>query len=252
MNRRDFDKYLSIMFWGENLMEGTLLSVDWDYFISMDRQCSGSYMEGIQNAVNLWYRRYFQFREQGVNLQDLYSLSPEVNTFWKRVKEYFQIGGDTKIYVSDSHALSYEIAVENNCSSVYLFDAHADLGYGGTSSLEFELNCANWLGKLRMDKLISEANIIYSPYTMEKPEYFKQREGTGDVQFTSFECLKKDINVSAIHICRSGSWTPPWFDGDFFRFITSLELPYKIVDCLPRKWDTENLTLSDKIYYLMS
>ena len=56
---------------------------------------------------------------------------------------------------------------ENNCTMVYLFDAHADLGYGGLSSLDFEVNCSNRLQILK-EKQIKEANIFYSPYTTEK------------------------------------------------------------------------------------
>ena len=138
---------------------------------------------------------------------------------------------------------------------VYLFDAHSDLGYGGLMSLNFEVNCSNWLGKLLKDKYIKEAYIFYSPYTVEKPEYFKQINSMYDVKYWDFDVLDnldKCIVVSAIHICRSGAWTPPWLDNKFIQFVDALGLPYEIVNCPERKWDTVNISLADQIYYLTS
>lgn len=59
--------------------------------------------------------------------------------------------------------MSYKIAKENNCKVVYLFDSHADLGYGGLASLNFGVNCSNWLGKLLKEREIIEANIFTAP-----------------------------------------------------------------------------------------
>ena len=47
------------------------------------------------------------------------------------------------------------------------------LGYGGLASLHFELNCANWLGKLFKDNIVKRANIFYSPYTLENQKILK-------------------------------------------------------------------------------
>lgn len=110
----------------------------------------------------------------GKDIRESYKLPPEWYTFWEKIREHFIFVKDIKAYVSDSHAWSYNIAKENNCRIVCLFDSHADLGYCGLSSLNFEVNCSNWLGKLLKDGQIKEANIFYSPYTKEKPEYFKQ------------------------------------------------------------------------------
>ena len=198
-------------------MDTSLLSVDWDYFIYTQKENWGSYIENNKNIINLWYKRYIQSKAKGKNIKKAFQLSLDVDNFWEEIKKYFEFGKNIKVYVSDSHALSYDIAKENGCNRVYLFDAHSDLGYGGLSSLNFEVNCANWLGKLLKSKLIEEANII-----------------------------------SAIHICRSGAWTPPWFDDRFFQFIKELGVPYKIIDCPTRKWDTKNISFSDEIYYLMA
>jgi len=236
-------------------MEKCLLSIDWDYFIYTQKDNLGLYSENKRSLIDLWYKRYIQARARGEDFQKAFQLSSELEIFWNKIKKHFKFTRNTKVYVSDSHSLSYKIAKENNCQMVYLFDAHSDLGYGGLMSLNFEVNCSNWLGKLLKDKYIKEAYIFYSPYTVEKPEYFKQINSMYDVKYWDFDVLDnldKCIVVSAIHICRSGAWTPPWLDNKFIQFVDALGLPYEIVNCPERKWDTVNISLADQIYYLTS
>lgn len=232
-------------------MEKCLLSIDWDYFIYSQKENGGSYLENNKSTINSWYKRYIQSKVRGKDIQKFFQLSLEVCTFWEKIKKYFQFVKGVKSYVSDSHALSYDIAKNNNCNKVYLFDAHADLGYGGLSSLNFEVNCANWLGKLLKYKYIKEANIIYSSFTTEKAEYFKPINSSYNVRYPALDELKKGIKVSAIHICRSGAWTPPWLDEKFIQFINEPGVSYKTIDCPPRKWDTKNMSFSDQIFYMM-
>jgi hypothetical protein len=232
-------------------MKKCLLSIDWDYFIYAQENW-GLYLENKRNLIDLWYKRYIQAKARGKDIQKAFQLSSELDTFWNKIKKCFKFVKNIKVYVSDSHALSYRIAKENNCKAVYLFDSHADLGYGGLSSLNSEVNCSNWLGKLLKDKLIKEANIFYSPNTAEKPEYFKPMNSIYNIRYYDFNDLDKCIVVSVIHICRSGAWTPPWLDNKFTQFIDALGFPYEIVNCPERKWDTASISLSDQINYLMA
>lgn len=234
------------------MMVKSLLSIDWDYFIYTQKGNWGSFMENRKNVIDLWYKRYIQSKTGGRDIKRSFMLSSDVDTFWNKIKKIFKFEKDIKSYVSDSHALSYNIAEDNNCSEVYLFDAHSDLGYGGLSSLNFEVNCANWLGKLLKSGQVKAANIIYSPYTQEKPEYFKAINNAYNVRYISLSDLKSEISIETIHICRSGAWTPPWFDDKFNDFINEPGLPNKIIDCPKRKWDTEHISFSDKIYYMMA
>jgi len=233
-------------------MEKCLLSIDWDYFIDTEKDNWGSYLENSRSLVDLWYKRYIQAKVRGKDIQKSFHVSSELDIFWNEIKEHFKFNRGIKAYVSDSHALSYYIAKENNCSIVCLFDSHADLGYGGLPSLDFEVNCSNWLGKLLKDKLIKEADIIYSPFTAEKPEYFKPINNVYNIRYYGLNNLNNSMTVSAIHICRSGAWTPPWLDNKFNKFIQDLGVPYKIENCPVRKWDTANISFSDQINYLMS
>mgnify|MGYP000897795471 CR=1 FL=1 len=233
-------------------MRKCLLSVDWDYFVYTQKENRGSYIENSKNTVNLWYKRYLQSKIRGRDIQKSFKISPATGTFWEKIKEHFQFTKGIKAYVSDSHALSYDIAKQNNCKKVFLFDAHADLGYGDISSLNFEVNCANWLGKLLKDGQIEEASIIYSPHTDEKPEYFNSMNNIYKIRYPSLDDLETGIKVSAVHICRSGAWTPPWLDEKFAEFVKSSGIPCEIIDCPQRKWDTEKISFSDAIYYMMA
>jgi len=232
-------------------MEKCLLSIDWDYFI-YTQDSWGPYLENNRSLIDLWYKRYIQAKARGEDIQKAFQLSPEFGVFWSKIKKYFKFAKNIKAYVSDSHALSYEIAKENDCKVVYLFDSHADLGYGGLSALNFEVNCSNWLGKLLKEKQIKEANIFYSSYTAEKPDYFKPMNSIYNINYYDFNDWDKSIEVSAVHICRSGAWTPPWLDNKFNQLIDGLGIPYEIVNCPERKWDPINISLSEQIYYLMA
>lgn len=239
-------------FFGVIKMRNSLLSIDWDYFISTENGNISSYVENERTILDLWYKRYFQAKNKGENIQQHFQLSPEVDTFWSKIKQVFQFSKDTKVYVSDSHALSYDIANKFNCNEVYLFDAHSDLGYGGLSSLDFEVNCANWLGQLLKNKKINKATIIYSPYTKERHEYFKQINDRYHVEYSNFSDLQHKLKASAIHICRSGAWSPPWFDKNFIAFVNALGLPYKVINCPSRRWHPKNISFSEQLQYLLA
>ncbi|NLW60767.1 MAG: arginase [Firmicutes bacterium] len=233
-------------------MEKCLLSIDWDYFI-YTRHPMGSYSENKKSLIDFWYKRYLQAKARGEDIQKAFQLSAELEEFWTKIKKYFTFADKIKTYVSDSHTLSYKIAKESKCQAVCLFDAHADLGYGGLPALNFEVNCSNWLGKLLKEKQIEEAYIFYSPYTTEKPEYFQPLNSIYKIRYCAFDDLEgKSYAAVAIHICRSGVWTPPWLDEKFYQFIAALGLPYEIVNCPERKWDPDHISLADKVNYLIA
>ena len=234
-------------------MEKCLLSIDWDYFIKTPNQKWSSQLESKKTAVDLWYKLYFQASNRGRNIQQFFELAQEATKFWDKLGTIFQLKEGITAYVSDSHALSFKIAKDKGLNVVYLFDSHADLGYGGLSSLNFEVNCANWLGKLLKEGLVKEANIIYGPYTAEKPEFFKEINQTYNVRYLTLEQLGgRAITVEAVHICRSGAWTPPWYDNQFVDFVKRSGLGYRFINCPSRKWNPNNLSFAEQIDYLLA
>jgi len=246
---------------GDVHMPHTLLSIDWDYFISDQNHQVLSFIENKRTVLDLWYKRYLQSQRSGINLMHLYFLSPDVKNFWTKIRSVFTIDSKPHVFVSDSHKLSYYIAKHYSCEHVYSFDAHADLGYGGLSSLDYEVNCGNWLGKLFRDKLIKSASIIYSPFTYETPENFEEINRLFNIEYISHDELEilghkqsfqRTNIISYIHICRSGAWTPPWYDADFDQFVQDLQFSYKIIKCPKREWDVQHLSLADQYYYLLA
>ncbi|KNZ69169.1 hypothetical protein Tfer_2274 [Thermincola ferriacetica] len=232
-------------------MGKNLLSIDWDYFVPIKKEWYGSYSENQWNVNKLWYRRYIKEQMRGEDITRTIDVGVEYVGFWKRIRSRFRISDTARVYISDSHKYSYGIARENACDAVYLFDAHADLGYGGIGSLDFELNCANWLGKLFKNNHIREASVIYSPYTFECPEDFIEINNAYNINYCELERLPEGIPVDVIHICRSGAWTPPWLDHKFLQFVYRLNRPVKWLDCPPRRWNAGKLTLSAQLNYLL-
>ena len=229
-----------------------LLSVDWDYFILNKDRSFGSYLENKRTTVDLWYKRYIQCRKRNESLYNYFKLDSYFNIFWDKIRKIFTLDNRINVYVSDSHKISYYIAKNFSCDTVYLFDAHADLGYTADNFSAFEVNCSNWLGKLLVEGIVKKAYIIHSPYTYEKPDDFKHMNSKFDIVYLQPEDLNTKIKVFTLHICRSGAWTPPWYDNEFMEFINNLGLSYKLIDCPKREWNTQNITLSDELYYMMA
>ncbi|WP_010289209.1 hypothetical protein [Kurthia massiliensis] len=230
----------------------SLLSIDWDYFISTGNQQIISSIENERTIHDLWYKRYFEYESYGKHFEQYFRLAEEVQYFWQMVRTKFQWGPNVKVFVSDSHALSYKIAHKFKIDDVYLFDAHSDLGYGGLASLDFEVNCANWLGKLLKQRTIQSAHIIYSPFTCEHPTDFDEMNRTFDIHYPTLQQLPERIDTNVIHICRSGAWSPPWFDTQFVQFVKDLNLPYQQYQCDVRDWDPQHVNFSQKLQYMMS
>ncbi|WP_041587569.1 hypothetical protein [Thermoanaerobacterium thermosaccharolyticum] len=232
-------------------MVRSLLSIDWDYFIPLKRDWLNSYVENKRSIEAIWYKRYIKSVLKGEDLEKSVDTTSVLNDFWVKIKEHFDFIRNIKVFVSESHMLSYYIAKANKCEEVYSFDTHADLGYAGMSSVNFELNCANWLGKLLNEGKIKRAHIIYSPHTFERPEDFKDFNKLFSIQYyRDIDVLPEGIYTVAIHICRSGAWTPPWLDNKFEKFIKNLNLPYKVIKLYKRDWNSKKLSLSDQIFYL--
>ena len=122
---------------------------------------------------------------------------------------------------------------------------------GGAESLNYEVNCANWLGKLLNDGLVKKANIILSSYTSERKEYFDEINKRFNVLYKDICDMKSKITVDILHICRSGAWTAPWLDNEFDKFINELNIQIEYKEYVDREWNVNNITLADQIEYLL-
>jgi hypothetical protein len=74
-----------------------------------------------------------------------------------------------------------------------------------------------------------------------------------DVEYITRESIPTGIEVAAVHICRSGAWTPPWYDVKFLKFVRDSGLSnLEFIDFFPRKWDIRNISLSQQINYMLA
>ena len=58
-------------------MGNGLLSIDWDYFISLDNKNCVSSIENKRTIIDLWYKKYLQSKAQGENIEKRFKLSSE-------------------------------------------------------------------------------------------------------------------------------------------------------------------------------
>jgi hypothetical protein len=229
----------------------TLLTVDWDYFVPFKEEWFFSYIENKRNSIDIWYKRYIIAKLKGEDLEKTIKVAPERIHFWKNIKNILPFHKHVKVFISDSHKFAYYLAKNFGCERVISFDSHSDLGYNGFESFQFEVNSANWLGKLFVDGVIRDAFIVYGPYSMEKAENFKEFLSLYKINFPlSVEDLPKDSFVQVVHVARSGAWTPPWLDGEFMKFVNGMGLHYYELGISHRKWKTSSLSYGDQIFYL--
>jgi hypothetical protein len=232
-------------------MKRVLISVDWDYFINIPKTAVCSLRENQRNIYRRWYREYLK----NPRIPFLYGLLPKIDAFWTILGRQYQLNPSTLLFISESHKYSYYLSEILNCHKVVSFDAHADLGYSGPAGLKTYTHCANWLGRLVMASRINEAEIVYSPYTHEKAEDFSGfLQNTVAIHFTrleKLEALERDEVVAGIHVCRSGAWTPPWYDRDLDRFINASGLRRKKGFIKARTWKPTQLTYAQKLDLLL-
>lgn len=229
-----------------------ILSIDWDYFIPLRQEWCGSFLENKKNIVLIWYKRYLECKKQGEDIEsNIVADTDLIEAFIENLKTQFTITQDAKLYVSDSHRFSYYIAQKYKCNRVYSFDAHTDLGYGGLTSLEFEVNCANWLGKLLSDSIIQTAYISLSPFSHENSKQFEEINNKFDIRYFNKNIENEKPTISLIHIARSGAWTPPWLDSVFFKLIDTFNRPYMVLDLKHRHWDPKNISYNKVLYNLV-
>lgn len=235
---------------GESMTEKNFLSIDWDYFIVVHRIVDHSYRETMQDIMIKWYRDYLIGIDKGEALEKNFELGEVYEQFRRQVIPSLIYEKGCKLILSESHADAYQEAVLSRADHVYLLDAHSDLGYGGLNALEYEVNCANWLGKLLKEGKIKKATIIYSPYTREYQEEFEEIIAAYPVEFISIATfLERKLKWTQIHMCRSGPWTPPWYDDNFYELAQAFNRPIEDHVGGKREWHPKTLSLAERINY---
>lgn len=256
------------------------LSIDFDYFVREDPKFDWGHKESPLFRDAMWHMRALGFVAGGFDLKDLMDpnkwASPTPMAFVSALAEKgIIIADECEVLVSDSHCFGFPtFTVEDEPADVLLsFDAHHDLGYNleklRADHTRGVVHCDDWLAMLLDHYPSLEVEIIYPEWKKEWlyewafVENSQNDEDTPAWVVDAFERVNKQIwspgaelsegFVTKIHICRSGSWVPPWLDGLFGDLcasvaratINELETPYidfeKCDPLEPRPFDWEEI-----------
>lgn len=219
------------------------LNVDWDFFIREDPMWDWGHNETALFSEMMWTVRAMSFMMQGVDLDK--EMCPWRNGFPKpnQFMHYLQNEMGLKfqvdpadIVVGDSHGEASRFYGGQDL--VLNFDAHHDCGYTDRKTLrkwekQEHTEAGSWLWMLLKRHSLLEAHILYPKwkgwFEYEGTDFTERFEANmwdrvffdvvePDVDFS----LYKNAVVTGVYIARSGTWTPPWFDGDFIQFISDV------------------------------
>jgi hypothetical protein len=223
-------------------MTRTLLTVDWDFFVPEKPEWDLSHQETMLHIETLWGLRVFG----PTNYMEIIKTDGKEINFWDRIGKRFKIKKDTPIFVTESHLEAHSLAHFFKTEKVYSFDSHCDIYYSSDAyalANSETINCGCWLGMLLLERIVKEAVVTYSDHTNEKVQKYGL---PGSLRFTKLDNLldrppNKQEEISAIHICRSGAWTPPWLDNDFMEFYRKAPGLLAQEDYVKRAWDINEM-----------
>lgn len=192
-----------------------LLSVDWDTFVPENPAWDFGHAETQMFATLAWLTRGHAL--------EVMKTTGEEHTFWQRVQKRTRYHKTFPIFlVSDSHAMLGSMLNTFEIDEVVLVDAHHDMW---PVACEGSYTCSDWLRIWLEEYKQNRARWIqpeWSADMFEVPSDLKKR-----VKHTLLPNMEKLLPATppvAIHLCRSGSWTPPWLDAAFIEFTLSAGL----------------------------
>jgi hypothetical protein len=202
------------------------LSIDWDYFVPVSSAWDMHFHEdaGISFGDMMWGVRATGAMMQGKDLKEMIKVTTEPWEFLEILEEKnITIADNAQLFIMDSHRFGYESLRKSKYDLVINMDSHHDIFYNNGFN---EISCENWLGHLLGEGSVKNVHQIYPSeerrkqdgkpkfgYASLNPKRYKTTCGLGS--------LPENIELSAIVLCKSGVWTPPWTDKEF----TSLMLP---------------------------
>jgi len=203
-----------------------ILSVDWDYFFP-DAEV---YDWGHSESRGLFYEIIWQTRVANRNLitgaKVLDDYRPSVpKNFWSKV-----LANKPVLFVGDSHVHIWDRLTKNLFTTVVSLDAHHDCGYKNGQS---HVDCSNWGLWGLITGRIQSFHLYYPEWRDGKEEDL--RPIVLEYDFHRNYGLPSPEEYDEVFICRSGVWTPPWFDHSFQEFVDVSGLDKKLVDELAWK-----------------
>lgn len=203
----------------EQLPSKRILSVDWDFFFPipyMDDE--GLYDWGHRESKLyidsfVWHVRAASFVRHNGKL-------PKTDGVEKHFWEKFNNLAKIPLYYADSHLAITELRPILNAFTYVIdnYDAHHDCYKSAQEAAEDGyLDCSDWTLKFWSSHLSIEW--IY-------PDWMDKRRVEEDcprhlIPSRRYSDFKSDVrpNYDAVFVCRSGAWTPPWIEKQFWKFI---------------------------------
>lgn len=208
-----------------------ILSIDWDYFFP-DSQCyDWSHCEKDVYLNVIW-----NFRVNDININ---TKKPAFDEYIPTIPaNFWDICDNTKeLLIAESHASILSIPYIEN-SIITNIDAHHDRGYGKDK----EINCGNW----GLTKKIKKYCLYYPLWRNTNDEGGWDRK-PDQINYG----LPAPAEYDCIFICRSGCWTPPWYDNKFRQWIDESKFDITYIDdcvCKDRELNMEKV-MEQKIKY---
>lgn len=186
----------------------TLLTIDWDFFVPE----KPSYDLGHQESnffLHIW--------QSQMHLEEAMKTTGLEETFWECLVRHVDLKKTRGLFVSDSHVFAYSL-MDNDCELIINIDAHHDCWKQNHPG---QVHCQDWLRvaltrgvAARKRKAIWIRPRWVTKYWKDVPPRFKQLTVENKL-----DAIPSDAEISTIHICRSGCWTPPWLDRKFIAFV---------------------------------
>jgi len=194
-----------------------ILSIDWDYFFPCDESYDWGHQESPFFINMIWSMRTANKTYDDKLIMDVHR--PMIpRGFWDKV-----LTNQPVLFVAESHCELWP-TIDAFCGfhgpvEVVNLDAHHDCGYGKHPEQvpdTFSIECGDWgFWGLKTGR-IAKLQQHYPAWRKRRPE------GEPEVSSTSvsFE-LPVAARYDAVFICRSGAWTPPWYDHRLEHLIKS-------------------------------
>lgn len=232
-------------------MNKTLLTIDFDFFITESMLMDISHKESSFFIKDIWMTRS--------HLMDHLKCSDDLKNFCFKLSDVIDISDVDICHVSESHCYAANLC--NDVKDIILFDAHHDCWPLDSSN---HIECQNWITwHLKNNPRDATVYWVYPDHV--DPDYYSTPvTGSNAIMYYSYsEFLEKAINWGAdkLHICRSGAWTPPWCDDEFIDLVDSFNLPIvglgdeysdHYIDPLERRWNKHHYKQAQKMAEFMT
>jgi len=183
------------------------ISIDWDFFIPEDPMWDLGHCETLLHLKLLWQHRG--------NLIDLMKTTGAEKEFWKALQTWAKYKG--QLTVSESHAFVLDDHDVMMSDLIVLFDQHHDCW---PLENKREVGCHNWARAwLEADDNRQLIWVMPDWLDAEIPDPPKDLPNFKAVHHNQFLPGVLEAEVTSIHVCRSGCWTPPWLDEQFKQFL---------------------------------